>query len=308
MQLKLFILPVKNLAAVEAEMNAFLRSDRVLAVKKEFVLVAILRQAYTLGMKSMGGFSLRRKILYAKRTTVKISKQKDTHMIRNKLIAIFAVITMVAMIQTAQASLTLAQLAAGQTLSIDDKTFSGFSYTPSGLTSFDPSQIIVTATQSGGIDYLTWSGNISLASAGIASADLLLKYKVTANAGTINAIDQGYTGSAINGFLTVDETVSTALGGVPIVGYSHLTGLDISDPPAEGFDLLDIVPPETVLYVTKDIGFGVTSANGGFITISEVTQSFHQVVPEPTTVVAGVLLLLPLGASTLRILRKRQTA
>ncbi len=37
MQLKLFILPVKNLSAPEAEMNVFLRSHRVLAVKKEFV-------------------------------------------------------------------------------------------------------------------------------------------------------------------------------------------------------------------------------------------------------------------------------
>lgn len=37
MQLKLFILPVKNLSAPEAELNAFLRSHRVLAVKKEFV-------------------------------------------------------------------------------------------------------------------------------------------------------------------------------------------------------------------------------------------------------------------------------
>ena len=37
MQLKLFILPVKSLAAAEAEMNAFLRSHRVLAVKKELV-------------------------------------------------------------------------------------------------------------------------------------------------------------------------------------------------------------------------------------------------------------------------------
>jgi hypothetical protein len=37
MQLKLFILPVKNLSAVEAEMNAFLRSHRVLTVKKELV-------------------------------------------------------------------------------------------------------------------------------------------------------------------------------------------------------------------------------------------------------------------------------
>ena len=37
MQLKLFLRPLKNLSAVEAEMNAFLRSHRVLAVKKEFV-------------------------------------------------------------------------------------------------------------------------------------------------------------------------------------------------------------------------------------------------------------------------------
>jgi len=37
MQLKLFIVPVKNLSVPEGEMNAFLRSHRVLAVRKEFV-------------------------------------------------------------------------------------------------------------------------------------------------------------------------------------------------------------------------------------------------------------------------------
>jgi superfamily II DNA helicase RecQ len=37
MQLKVFILPLKNVSAAEAEMNAFLRSHRVLAVRKEFV-------------------------------------------------------------------------------------------------------------------------------------------------------------------------------------------------------------------------------------------------------------------------------
>ncbi len=37
MQLKLFMVPVKSLESAEAEMNAFLRSHRVLAVKKEFV-------------------------------------------------------------------------------------------------------------------------------------------------------------------------------------------------------------------------------------------------------------------------------
>jgi hypothetical protein len=37
-------------------------------------------------------------------------------------------------------------------------------------------------------------------------------------------------------------------------------------------------------------------------------DAYVQVVPEPTTMMAGALLLLPFGASTLRILRKRQTA
>ena len=37
MQLKLFIVPVKNLSVPEGEMNAFLGAHRVLAVRKEFV-------------------------------------------------------------------------------------------------------------------------------------------------------------------------------------------------------------------------------------------------------------------------------
>jgi len=54
------------------------------------------------------------------------------------------------------------------------------------------------------------------------------------------------------------------------------------------------------------------------VTINGVTYGLNQdqlaidpnppFVPEPTTMIAGALLLLPFGASTLRILRKRQTA
>jgi superfamily II DNA helicase RecQ len=43
MQLKVFVLPVKNLGAAEGEMNVFLRGHRVLAVKKEFVVFSRLR-------------------------------------------------------------------------------------------------------------------------------------------------------------------------------------------------------------------------------------------------------------------------
>lgn len=37
MQLKVFVIPCKNVSEAEAEMNGFLRGHRVLAVKKEFV-------------------------------------------------------------------------------------------------------------------------------------------------------------------------------------------------------------------------------------------------------------------------------
>ena len=199
---------------------------------------------------------------------------------------------------------TLAQLAAGQTLSLDDKIFSGFSYQANGLTSFDPNQIIVTATESGGIDYLTWSGNISLVSGGFASANLVLNYIVTANPGAISMIDQSYTGSAINGLLAVDETAATGAFGGTVVGYSHLDASDFSDPPAEPVqgDNLIINPSQSVLYVTKGINFAVNSPNGGFVQIGQVEQSFHQ-VPEPSAMLLGSL-----GGGLLLVLRLRRQA
>jgi hypothetical protein len=224
-------------------------------------------------------------------------------------IVVFGVaVAMAAMIQPAQATLTLAQAAAGGTISIGDKTFSGFSYTESGLTSFDAANITVTAYQNDGVDYLTWSGNISLVGVN-ATADLKLNYIVTASAGAIYMIDQAYTGSAQNGLLSVDETVATGSFGGTVVAYSHLQTGDLSDPPAEANDLLNIIPPQSSLYVTKDILLGVGSAVG-LISITQVTQSFHQgpaPVPESPTVIAGALLLLPFAASTFRILRKKRT-
>ena len=199
----------------------------------------------------------------------------------------------------------LADLATtGGTLTIDDKTFSGFSFQENGLTSFDPSQIIVTASMSEGIDYLTWSGNISMESGGVAAtSDLLLNYVVTASQGAINLIDQAYTGSAQNGFLAVDETAAIGSFGGTVAGSSHLTGLIPSNPPSYANDNLDIVPPQTALYVTKDISFAVQSG-GGFITISQVAQSFHQIpnVPEPTTLTLAGLS----GFSLLVFLRRRK--
>ena len=199
---------------------------------------------------------------------------------------------------------TLADLANGGTLSIGDKTFTGFSYQPSGLSFFDPSQIIVTATESGGVDYLTWSGNMSLSSSSFASADLLLNYIVTANPGSIFMIDQRYTGMVQNGSLLINETATSA--GAP-TAHSQLSVNDGSDPntyPSGPFDigendLLSIVPAQSTLYVTKDISLVVI---GGSITIDQVEQSFHQ-VPEPSAMLLGSL-----GGGLLLFLRLRRQA
>jgi hypothetical protein len=247
-------------------------------------------------------------------------------MIRKKLTAIFAMTTLVAAIQTAQASVDLgasASLAAlnntaGAYLTIGDKIFSGFSFQAVNLSGFNASQITVTASiGTGGVDYLTFGGNIQLAGFSFATADLLLGYSVTATHGAISMIDQRYTGGAVNGSLLINETATSA--GAP-TAHSQLSVNDVSDPntyPNGTFDvgendLLHIVPPQTMLNVTKDLSFTILNGAPGTISqvsVSSVQQSFHQVaVPEPTTIIAGALLLLPFGASTLRILRKQNRA
>ena len=220
-------------------------------------------------------------------------------LLRNFTKTVLAGISITMMVGSLSAQMytgTLADLVNGGTLAIDDKVFTGFTYQATGLTSFDPTQITVTASMdNNGIEYLTWSGNISLVSAGVATADLKLNYIVTATVGTIVMIDQAYTGSAQNGFLAIDETAAIGSFGGIIVGSSHLTGLIPSNPPVYSNDVLDIVPPEVALYVTKDIAFGINSANGGFITVSQVAQSFHQ-IPEPglvsLTILSGLVLWL----------------
>jgi hypothetical protein len=244
-------------------------------------------------------------------------------MIRKKLIIIFAVTTMVVAIQTAQAAFsgTLADLAStpGATLSIDDKIFSGFSFHAVNLSGFDANNIIVTASIGpGGVDYLTFGGNIQLSGVSFDTADLLLGYSVTATGGqAISMIDQRYTGGAVNGSLLINETATSA--GAP-TAHSQLSVNDVSDPNVypngNPFDigendLLLVVPPQTTLYVTKDLSFTILNGTSGNptsqVSVSSVQQSYHQ-VPEPTTIIAGALLLLPFGASTLRILRKNRTA
>jgi hypothetical protein len=70
-------------------------------------------------------------------------------------------------------------------------------------------------------------------------------------------------------------------------------------------------------FIVGDGGISITAGWNGAVnqdyvndvTINGTTYDFEPApVPEPTTMVAGALLLLPFGASTLRMLRKKQTA
>lgn len=162
-------------------------------------------------------------------------------------------------------------------LMVGDKIFDNFDFFASGLTNFDASKIQVTASYSNGTYYLTWDGNMSLVSGVTTTSDLVLGYTVTATGGAIDELDAYYTGSAQpvgSTYLALDETVRDSRG--VVLGTMHLDA-------NHNYATLDINPAQTSLNITKDLGYGIL--NSGFVTVSEIGQSVHQVVPEPTSIV-----------------------
>jgi hypothetical protein len=202
----------------------------------------------------------------------------------------------------------LAHLSANtsNSITIGDKVFNGFSFTENGLSGFDASGVIVTASfdAATGTYFLTYTGTFgALVGSGGSVADLLLNYTVTATAGQISMIDQQFTGGnapAGSGFVTVDETA--AFGGI-VFGHSHLEINDFSDPPIEG-DQLIIDPAQTILNVTKDIGYGLVAT--GLVSLSSVQQSFHQTVPDGGSAVALLGIALAGIEGARRIFRARK--
>ena len=194
-------------------------------------------------------------------------------------------------------------------IGIGDKVFNNFDFTTGGLTGFNASGVIVTATvDNTGTYFLTYTGTLGglVSATGPAVADLLLRYTVTATAGQIGLIDQQYTGGIAPlgaGFLTIDETAS--FGGT-VFGNSHLEINDFSDPPVETGDNLIINPAQTILNVQKDIGYFITAATGGVVSVSIVAQSFHQTVPDGGSAVALLGIALAGIEGARRIFRARK--
>jgi len=234
-------------------------------------------------------------------------------------VIVVAAVAMAAMTQTAQAGFdfgttaTLAQLenTSGGYLTIGDKVFSGFTSSEFNLISGDgvPADIQVTATHVGNSYFLKWNGDIAGVIGGAPAGDLTLGYTVTATDGLIYAIDQSYTGTSganPGTILAVNETAALP-GTTTVVASSDLNATILSTSYTAAGAIL--TPAQPVLDVTKDIHLYAGNDLNNFLDISVVEQSFEQIaVPEPTTVLAGALLLLPLGVSTLRILRRNRIA
>lgn len=245
-------------------------------------------------------------------------------MIRRRLITTIAAAALLAMIQAAQGSFTLNDLVnhlggSDGTLTIGDKIFSNFGYVSSGLAT-DPGNLVVTAIETSPYVYgLDWGGAIAVYNLGptAATGDLKLTYTVTVNPlvspGTpISMIDQNYTPNALARVLgnqiIIGETVMANVNNQnETVANStlSLTPSDLSDPPVEAGDNLYLNPAQMQLNVVKDIPIGAAAYQ--LVGLSDVEQSFHE-IPEPTTMIAGLLLLVPFGASTLQSLRKSRVA
>jgi hypothetical protein len=138
----------------------------------------------------------------------------------------------------------------------------------------------------------------------------------------------GYAGTP--NATTANEVQATIwyLQGLLIDASGHYGTGGTYDP--EGGDLSSLITPIiTALELNTGLTLTQLEANGGgadqVVAMNlydgsnnkqqpqlaiDLNVPFHRliVVPEPTTMIAGALLLLPFGASTLRILRKRQTA
>jgi hypothetical protein len=113
----------------------------------------------------------------------------------------------------------------------------------------------------------------------------------------------GWTGTLLN------STLSYASGTAS--GSDRTIALSFTDPEPAGGVVVDIfelyngavVGSPAQAWQWTDLPNGPPDSSWQYISNSDLVP-----VPEPTTMIAGALLLLPFGASTLRILRKNRTA
>jgi hypothetical protein len=199
-------------------------------------------------------------------------------------------------------ALTLSDLLEpGSSVTIGDKEFSNFSFspTPSGPDTLLPSASdieISTSTIDGNVGLHFVLGPLGAGAGPGSSLDLLIGYQVTVldPARAITDVHLQFASTPVNGgFTTVTETVRTT-DGLTVLGQANVT-----NPPPTLNSLIDLLTPVTSALVTKDIFvFGGPPLPNGepcvgqvctapndvipYTTIQTVDQTFSQ-VPEPAS-------------------------
>ena len=122
-------------------------------------------------------------------------------------------------------------------------------------------------------------------------------------------VNPGLTSTAGDTFVL---TITSSLGGSPVlipvnlIPDNAINGTEFQNAEDIGFSWIGFDPSQVATY---DFNLTARAATGGIINSVDMTvHNGTAAVPEPSTVVAGALLLLPFGLSTLRMMRKSRKA
>ena len=179
----------------------------------------------------------------------------------------------------------------GQEIVAGDKVFDLFAFGSSFGVDFGAVDVEIGIQDSDGQHFVTFDTAEFLADG--FNGDVQIDFRVvTTGSQLIKAIGQGMGfGSADGGWATLGEVVHQDgfLAGT-LLGSSTLSvPSDTADPPGEDFDILTLVEPSRVIYVSKDLNLraeeGGRVGDFAFVDISRVRQTFMQTpVPEPASI------------------------